>query len=379
MTAAVCACSNFAVGYFHGYRDIAARLDLDLVIHLGDYIYEGGTVRDVPERAPLPPNELVTLDDYRRRYAQYRLDPNLAEAHRQHPWVVVWDDHETANDSYKDGAENHSEATEGPWSTRREAAIQAWHEWQPVRESADRHIYRSFVFGDLVDLIMLDTRLWGRDKQAPSVDAVEIADTSRQILGADQEAWLNTQLSGASARWTLIGQQVMMAQLRAFGFPLNVDQWDGYLPARQRFYDAVKASNLENLVVLTGDIHSSWANDLKEDNATYDAVTGEGALGVEIVVPGITSSGLPGGGGDFIDTLLADLPHIRWVDPSRRGYAIVDLDHERVQATWHLFERVDEPSASSSVAAVFAAATGVPHFAEDTARAAPREAPPAAP
>lgn len=382
LTFAVCSCSNMPVGYFHAYREIAQRNDLDLVLHLGDYIYEYGTGRDVPERAPDPPKELVALDDYRRRYAQYRRDPDLAEAHRQHPWVVVWDDHESANDSARDGAENHDEATEGPWADRKAAAIRAWNEWMPVRATDNGHIYRAFSFGDLVDLVMLDTRLWGRDEQVGSVDSPDIDDASRQLLGADQEAWLAAQLTASAqsgTRWTVIGQQVMMGQLRAFGYPLNVDQWDGYAPARQRFYDAVKNADLENLVVLTGDIHSSWAIDLKEDSATYDPETGDGALGVEVVVPGVTSTGLGASGGDLFETLKAELPHIQWAELSQRGYVLLDLDQDRVQATWYHFARVDEANTASSVGAIYQSQSGTPHFLADTAPAAPREAPPLAP
>ena len=379
LTFAVCSCSNMPVGYFHAYREIAQRHDLDLVLHLGDYIYEYGTGRDIPERAPDPPKELVALDDYRGRYAQYRRDPDLAEAHRQHPWVVVWDDHESANDSARDSAENHDEASEGPWADRKAAAIEAWHEWMPVRESDDGHIYRSFVFGDLVDLVMLDTRLWGRDDQVGSVDDVAIDDATRQLLGADQEAWLATRLGASRARWTVIGQQVMMGQLRAFGYPLNVDQWDGYAPARQRFYDAVKAANVENLVVLTGDIHSSWAIDLKEDSAAYDPDTGSGALGVEVVVPGVTSTGLFASGDALFDQIRAELPHIRWAELSKRGYVLLDLDEDRVQASWHHFERVDEAGTASTVGAVYKSGSGTHHLVADTAPATPREAPPLAP
>ncbi|MEO1273094.1 MAG: alkaline phosphatase D family protein, partial [Myxococcota bacterium] len=193
---AVVSCSNYTSGYFHGYRQIGQRADLDLVIHLGDYIYEYGSSNFRPSD---PPNEITTLEDYRLRYAQYRSDPDLQEAHRQHPWIVVWDDHESADNSWRDGASNHTPIEEGDWETRLNESWQAWSEWQPVRDQEPLKIWRSFRFGDLVDLFMLDTRIWGRELQL-AVNLVE-DDLSRQLLGSDQEAWLIDQLGSASARW----------------------------------------------------------------------------------------------------------------------------------------------------------------------------------
>ncbi len=380
MRIAVCSCANMPNGYFLGYRDISVQADLDLVVHLGDYIYEYGDPAAEGRRLAEPPRELVSLGDYRLRYSQYRRDGNLAEAHRQHPWVVVWDDHESANNSARDGADNHQPGTEGTWVDRKAAAVRAWHEWQPVREAADRHIYRSFRFGDLVDLVMLDTRLWGRDLQPESVDDPSAADLDRQLLGADQEAWLVGELNKSDARWTVVGQQVMMGQLIAFGFPVNIDQWDGYQASRQRFYDAVKAApDLQNLVVLTGDIHSSWAIDLKEDGATYDPATGSGALGVELVVPGITSSGLGAGGASVRDLVSEGIEHIQYSELGRRGYVLLDLDHERAQATWHHYESVDDPEVEATIGAVYAAADGVPHLVSEAAPASAKAGPPLAP
>ena len=176
---AIASCANLPFGYFNVYRRIAERADLDGVLHLGDYLYEyqngrygNGTALD---RIPEPDREVVTLDDYRHRHAQYKRDPDLQEAHRQHPFITVWDDHEFANNTWRDGAENHNpDRGEGEWAARRAAAVQAYLEWMPIREDlATRRprIYRSFAFGDLADLIMLDTRLLDRDEQAPSRDA----------------------------------------------------------------------------------------------------------------------------------------------------------------------------------------------------------------
>jgi alkaline phosphatase D len=202
---ALASCSNLPFGYFNAYARTAARNDLDAVLHLGDYIYEyaNGTFGDGTAlgRIPMPDREIVALDDYRTRYAQYREDPDLQAAHRQHPFIVIWDDHETANNSWRGGAQNH-QPDEGEWSVRRAAAVQAWREWMPVRElpGLEYRLYRHFAFGDLADLMMLDTRLEGRDEQVASRDdvaAIERAD--RQLLGAAQEQWLLETLRDSKA------------------------------------------------------------------------------------------------------------------------------------------------------------------------------------
>jgi alkaline phosphatase D len=214
-------CSNYPAGYFNVYRRLAARDDLDAVIHLGDYIYEFANGRygdgSASGRVPLRAGEASTLEDYRDRYATYRSDVDLQEAHRRHPFIAVWDDHESANDAWSGGAGNHS-SSQGSWATRLAAAYRAYLEWMPIRESADPriHLYRSFRFGDLVDLIMLDTRGL-RDQQALATDATMLADPSRSLLGAAQEAWFFDELRSsqrAGSRWRLIGQLWAGAQPR---------------------------------------------------------------------------------------------------------------------------------------------------------------------
>ncbi|MEO0411003.1 MAG: alkaline phosphatase D family protein [Pseudomonadota bacterium] len=187
-TIASCSCANYPFGFFHVYREMAANQDIDLVVHLGDYIYEYGNNRAfVPEEVPLsraasPDKEASTLADYRLRYATYREDPDLKAAHAAHPFLVIWDDHESADDGWTGGAKNHQPETEGPWEARRTAALQAWDEWMPTRADV-RRPWRSFDFGNLARIVMLDTRLWGRDKQlnydtdfAPRTIAVDVSD-----------------------------------------------------------------------------------------------------------------------------------------------------------------------------------------------------------
>jgi alkaline phosphatase D len=373
-------CSNFPFGYFNAYARIAERADLDLVLHLGDYIYEYErdnayrNPRILGQRDSVPENEIVTLTDYRLRHAQYKGDPDLQEAHRQHPFVCVWDDHESANDAWRDGAENHDpDAGEGEWSVRKRAAVRAYNEWMPIRSQglADATIYRAFRFGNLADLVMLDTRLHGRDLQAAfKGQAQEIAandptinDAGRTLLGFDQEAWLYGRLSASQQRgatWRLVGQQVMMGQLsQTFGASyLNPDQWDGYLPSRARLYAHLRDNNIDNLVVMTGDIHSSWGHDLVDNPwapGSYDPATGRGVRGVEFVTPAVSSPGPLGENPPpaqlaQLNALFPRLaPHTRYVEFVKRGYVLLDIDRERVQGEfWHV-DTIDQRSGGQAL------------------------------
>ena len=201
----VCSCSNYAYGYFHAYKHAAQQADLDAVLHLGDYIYEYGDGEYGDLRALEPAGEIITLEDYRARYSINRRDADLQELHRQHPVIAVWDDHESADNSYQDGAENHTEGEEGSWADRLAAARKVYAEWMPYREGAEGEIYRRLTFGDLVDLFMLDTRIHGRDKLAQGpADVDTIADESRTLLGEDQEAWLFEGLAGSTAGFLVV-------------------------------------------------------------------------------------------------------------------------------------------------------------------------------
>ncbi len=362
---AVVSCSSYAHGWFHAYRELATQPDLSAVVHLGDYIYEYANGKYGNVREYDPPHEIITLDDYRRRYRHYRLDPWLQAVHRQHPFICIWDDHEVANDSWRGGAENHDEDTEGPWSERRAAAEKAYSEWIPIREAPDGRIFRTLRYGDLVDLIMLDSRLWGRDMQARGM----AADPERTLLGFDQEAWLDDQFRTSTARWRLLGQQVMMGQLLFRAAPtlpitsLNPDQWDGYEAARGRLFGSVRDNGVGNLVVLTGDIHTSWAMELTEDPNDadrYDPLTGEGALAVEFVGTSVTSPGLPAVQPALLETILSVNPHIKFVNVQQRGWLQLDITPERVQGAWFLYERVDtdEPQ-TAQIGAIYEVMDGV--------------------
>lgn len=343
---AVTSCANYAHGYFHGYRELSEKLDLDAVLMLGDYIYEyaWGDYGDVREYEPV--NEIITLADYRQRHAQYKRDPDLQECHRQHPFVTIWDDHETANDSYKDGAENHDPSKEGPWADRKAAGTRAYREWLPIREQPSGQIFRKLSFGDLVDIVLLDTRLHARTKQPGGfLGGIPAPDPARTLLGDDQAAWMEEQLRTSTAKWKLLAQQVMVGNLILDkGKTIaNLDQWHGYPESRGRLLDFFKTSGVKDVVVLTGDIHSSWANELvvdPNDATAYNPATGEGSLGVEFVTPAITSPGIPEAFLGFVESARPANPHIKFVEPTKRGFILLDVTPERTQADWFHFEDI---------------------------------------
>ncbi len=385
----IVSCSAFAHGYFYAYRDLAEELDLDAIFHLGDYIYEYGSSN---VRAYEPDHEIVTLDDYRTRYSQYRRDPDLQAIHRQHPFITVWDDHETANNSYKDGADNHDPETEGPWEARKAAAIQAYTEWLPIRDGEDGKIFRSFSYGNLADLIFLDTRLWGRDLPSDKlVGPAEEEAPGRSLLGEDQETWLEDQLKVSQANWKVVGQQVMMAHLKAKGAPnsegggslVNHDQWQGYPGSQRRFLSLLEREHIHDVVVLTGDIHSGWANDLSLDPnepMAYDPESGRGSLAVEFVTSSVTSPGFPVGLEQIVQAALTENPHIHYANVTQRGYVILDLNQERAQGAYYVYDDISQPSgATRSLDAVYATQRGANHLVREESPAPPKQAPKPAP
>lgn len=374
---AVMSCSSLAHGYFHAYRRVAERADLDLVVHLGDYIYEYGTDEYGSVRPYEPANEILSLADYRARYSQYRRDADLLECHRQHPMVAVWDDHEVADDSYEAGAGNHDPATEGTFDERKANATRAYAEWMPFREGAEGVLYRSLAFGELVHLIMLDTRHAGRVAQVASAfDEEALADPSRQLLGADQEAWLAGELA-KPGQWKLLGQQVMVAQIRLGANPLNLDQWDGYPAARQRLFDMLREHTPTNAVILTGDIHSSWAFEVADDpfGPDYDPASGAGAVAVEFVAPSVTSPGFPA---DTADDFMVTHPHLKWGNLVDHGYVVLDVTPERLQASWWIVADVEsQAGGAETFVQAWSVNDGVVHLLADPTAADPVPDPPA--
>jgi alkaline phosphatase D len=409
---AVVSCSNYAYGYFNAYRRIAERADLDLFMHLGDYIYEYGSGQYGSTRPCVPASEIITLADYRARHAQYKGDADLQEVHRQLPMIAIWDDHETANNAWKDGAENHTEGAEGRWADRVAAALQAYYEWMPVREllpQQPRHDNRAFRFGNLAEFVMLEERLNARDKQLDATIPVPgvglgftqtgaFADPTRQLLGTTEEEWLAQRLRTTPATWKFLGQGVMFAQLKAVaaanaaggGIFLNSDQWDGYQPARDRVYAIVKgdASNaaVKNVVVLTGDIHSSWAADLTQDpnnpdvgSGGYNPATGEGSRAVEFVGTSITSPGIDDPSGGTAAFLRSVNPHFKYIELNQRGYMIVDANASRVVCEWWYVDTVASPSNVQVFGTAFEVHSGSNHLVPSAQTPSRPNPPPLAP
>ena len=383
----VVSCSNYAFGYFNAYAALAARADLDAVVHLGDYLYEhanrgygDGTKYG---RIPSPDLEIVSLAHYRQRHAQYKSDPDSQEVHRQHPFIVIWDDHEFANNTWWNGAQNHNPDTgEGDWITRRNAAVRAFFEWMPIREDLQAlspRIYRTLRFGNLADLVLLDTRLVGRDQQAGRDDVKAMESAERSLLGRAQEGWLHGELAESKrdgTRWQILGQQIMFAPSTPPGQRVtNTDVWEGYRASRSRVFDMIESLGLESVAVLTGDVHSSWAWDLpRRPFDRYDPATGRDSLGVEFAGTSITSpSSL--GSGDNGEKQLADLraarPHLHYVDGRYRGYYILDVNHERLQADYYAVRTIEARSRDERFVTGYAAPAGQMHL---TAQSSPTKA-----
>jgi alkaline phosphatase D len=334
----VVSCSNYPAGWFNAYGVMAQRNDMHAILHLGDYLYEGEG-DSTEARGHFPYHEILNLEDYRLRHSQYKLDADLRCLHQYYPFIVVWDDHESANDAWKGGAENHTPSTEGLWEIRKRQSVQAYLEWQPIRQpdpSDTLRIYRRIDLGDLADFYMLDTRLIGRDEQT---NAQFAGDPARHLLGPAQLAWLSAEMQASNAQWKIMGQQVMMAPLEVFGFPVNLDQWDGYAAERQRVYDSILTRNIDNVVVLTGDIHTAWANDLP--GANYDPNSGANSIGVEFVTTSVTSGNSTVNQGQQLIQFAN--PHMKYINLSDHGFLVLDITKARTQGDFYY---VDDIAAS---------------------------------
>lgn len=387
---ALVSCSNYTGGYFSAYRSIGARTDLDFVLHVGDYIYEYGNGADrygpaslVGKRDSQPATETIDLTGYRLRHALHKADPDLQAAHGQHPWITIFDDHEVVNNTWRAGAENHTPGVEGGFAQRRREAYQAYLEWMPFRlpeQVAVPHqgirFFKRFTFGALGDLSVLETRQ-NRSEQVdfapfgthdggfvpdsdPATNA-KLADPTRHLPEPAQMRWLKDGLAGRGGIWHLVGNQVVLAPVRfpgaALGLPafpslLNSDQWDGYQADQASIvaHMGAQPGSAGDAVVLTGDIHSSWAIDIPADRATY-ATTGA-SVGVEFVCPSVTSDGfyeatvsatkgLPTEAQvtatKGVTTAVQGLsPWVRYLDGVGHGYTLVDVSPQRVQADFYL-------------------------------------------
>jgi alkaline phosphatase D len=334
---------------------------------------------------------LLSLADYRARHAQYRSDPDLQALHARMPFICVWDDHDVANDAWREGAENHQPATEGPFDVRKAAAIRACHEWLPTRlpdPSRPDVLYRGFDFGGLVDLTMLDTRLIGRDLQlsylnyvgAAGFDAArflaDLTAPNRQLLGLQQLGWLGERMTRSRARWTVLGQQVLMARMNiaaplvlgqiTFGnytallvkaqtdpasltpaelavlaqpaIPYNLDAWDGYYVAREAVLGLARTLD-KNLVVLAGDTHNAWASDLLDGAGRQ--------VGVEFATPAVTSPGLeslfPNENPQAVAAGLVQLiGPLVYAETAHRGFMLLTATQDECRCEWRFVDTVKQ-------------------------------------
>lgn len=391
---AVVSCQLYPGGLFNAYEAIAALPSLDAVVHLGDYIYEYGAEADAYgmvtgaalNRIPEPRHEIVTLADYRSRHAQYKTDADLQAAHARAPFICVWDDHETANDAWLHGAENHQPETEGDFAVRKAAALKAYYEWMPIREAAPgalkEAIYRSFHFGDVASLMMVETRLTGRtealdySKDLTAKDGLDgepvldldafrakLNDPARDLIGSEQRAWLTRELAASKAAgrpWQVLGNQVVTARVagpdvsrtmtsdqieglmarvpEAFreqfeqalflfkmGLPFNLDAWDGYPAGRERLYAAFAEAGVQP-IVLAGDSHAFWVNELKDASGARRAIE-FGTSAVSSPSIGDAIGGFPLGA-----ALMQANDEVVFCDQSAKGFIVMTLTADRADA-----------------------------------------------
>lgn len=376
---AVFSCSNLPYGWFNAYAHAAARPDLDLWLHTGDYIYEYGSasIKEadlVAGRLPEPSTEILAIADYRLRYASYRADPDLQRLHQMAPMVALWDDHESSNDSWEGGAQNHQPDREGDWNLRRAAAMQVYREWMPVSDEP----WKAYPIGTLATLYRTESRLLARTKpadigatfKAADPDAALKAfregvwkDPSATMMGSAQESWLAHQMK-ANPGWqmvgmgTILGRTVMpkdavdwlrptvsdkkVASYRndiraaAQGMPMWMDRWDGYPAARSRLLTSAQAADAD-LVMLSGDSHNAWAFGLVEDGRP---------AGVEFAGHAVTSNGLEGDMGADPEVVargfMAANPEMKWADTSQRGYMMIEVTQKRVSGEWLFLKTIKD-------------------------------------
>ena len=323
---ALLTCADYKDGFFNAYEKIAAKNGVDAVIHHGDYIYE--TSSNSNERKVYPNQRCKTVDDYRSRYAFYRSDAQLLAAHQQYPWFCIWDDHETRNDSWRDGAQNETGAA---WQTLRDNGLQVYHEWMPVRfpdENNPLKIYRNISLGNIAELIMLDARIIARDTPVGLSDPM-LLDTNRTILGATQLQWLKDKLDSSTAKWKIVTQQVIFAPFLLGGVPAPGSEkaWNGFPAERKKVLQYISDRNIKNVVITTGDLHAAVASDLALDVSQYDSTTGSGSVAVEFVTPSLTS------GGSFpIDFQIfkSENHFLSFGDVTKRGYSVLDIRPDTV-------------------------------------------------
>jgi alkaline phosphatase D len=358
---AFASCQHYETGFFTAYRHMATE-DLDLVFHLGDYIYEGAGRDNLPRKHR--GTELLTLDDYRNRYAQYKRDPDLQAAHAMFPFIVTPDDHEVAN-NYAGGVSQQNDPRDA-FLRRRAAAYQAYYEHMPLRRSSVPtgdaiRLYRPFHYGKLASFFVLDTRQYRTDQACGDglkAPCPGVSDPAATLLGPEQERWLFESFDRSNARWNVLPQQVMMAKVdQAAGADerYSMDQWSGYDAGRTRLMQFLREHRDANPVVLTGDIHSSWVNDLKVDYREREGTT----VATEFVGTSITS------GGDGVDLparmtdVMAENRFVKFYN-SQRGYVSCSLTPGALHADYQVLEHVSKPDGRRLTRASFVVRNGRP-------------------
>jgi alkaline phosphatase D len=389
-------CAKFNAGFFNAYARIAERNDLHFLLHLGDYIYEASNTPP-PSQTPGadigrpfdPLHECKTLDDYRRRYAQYHLDPDVQCVHASLPLIAVLDDHELADGAWRGGASEHKEERDGPWVKRHHDALRARWEWLPLRmpdASDPLRVWQQLSIGSLADMLLIDTRSH-RDKP---VGGVAMHNPDRTALGLEQRTWLLNALSASTAKWRLVVNPSVMATTWREGLPDKIipclikvkliesggngpdyDQWDGYPSERAVLLSHVREQQIGTVVLLSGDVHVGLATELKVNAYSED----ETPVAVEFVNPSLTSQNLddkmcwePRGESKTLEqTFLEVVPHIRWCDLDSHGYNIVDVTSQRIVTQYWIVDTVLSPSDKSWRNASWMVNAGEPrlHPAED--------------
>jgi alkaline phosphatase D len=364
-------CAHYSVAPLGVYRALATR-EVDLVVHLGDYIYEDDGSQG--PRTHRPAHPAVTLEDYRDRLAQIREDPDLVALHLRHPMIAIWDDHDLADNAWSGGAKHHDPQTQGEWSARVAAAARARQEWVParLRDVADPLVtWRSVPVGDLVEIVLLDTRLTGRDRQAGDEGAKPLHDPSRSLLGDEQREWLRTRVLDTSRPWALVASGVVVnsmclplpsaVRLNALlpnGYAdlddeiLHDDQWDGYPGERERLLSWMeeRAQAGGRTLLVSGDVHSSWA---------FEGPCGaKGPVAVESTVPAVSSAAMGRahypGVWRLLDLAARRMDHVRWAEVTERGYVMVDITPDLARVEWWFVHPYhNDPAASAELARAF--------------------------
>jgi alkaline phosphatase D len=361
---AFASCQNWQNGYYTAYKYMAQE-DLDLVVHLGDYIYEGAPTPSAVRQHD-GDGEPLTVEGYRNRYGLYKSDPNLQAAHAAFPWITTWDDHEVDNNYASDVPQDPDLQSREAFLARRAAAYQVYYEHMPLRrfslpKGADMQLYRRLTFGDLAEFNVLDTRQYRSDQacgDGTRINCTEALDPSRTLTGQKQEQWLFQGLAKSRSRWNILAQQVFMAQ-RDFEpgaeARLSMDAWDGYAASRDRLFQFLQQSKPANPVILTGDVHANWVADLKADFNNPSSKT----IGTEFVGTSISS------GGDGSDTnanteaILAENPHIKFFN-NRRGYVRCELTPQHWQSDYRTVAAVTTLDAAITTRASFVVENGRP-------------------